>query len=101
MEKIDPRQGMTNYEAKAWLRNLVGRSRALCTLLNCTWENGELSTYQRQKMQAVHQFELGMLTLTDLKYHLAKAMLTCRPLLTSEAKVGQRASSPSYPPQPS
>jgi hypothetical protein len=87
MEKIDPSQGMTMYEAKEWLRMLVSRSRAICTLLNCTWENSELSTYQRQAMPVVHQLEKGMLTVTDLKYHLAKTLVTFRPLLGSDNKM--------------
>lgn len=37
-------------------------------------------------MEVVHQFERGMMTLTDLKYHLAKVLLAPRPLLLSDAK---------------
>jgi len=86
MEKIDPVQGMTFYEAKEWLRGLISRSRAVAAVMSCDWQEGELSTYQRQTMEAIHQYEKGILTITDLKYHLAHHAISYRPLLSSDSK---------------
>lgn len=87
MEGIDPQQGMTIYEAKEWLRTLTSRSRAIAALLDCTWQNAELSTFQRQSMPGLHQYEKGILTITDLKYYLAHAAIIFRPLLSSDNKL--------------
>lgn len=86
-EGIDPQQGMTIYEAKQWLKGVLSRSRALCDLLGCTWENAELSTFQRQQTMPVHQFETGMLTITDLKYHLGRSALQYCVNLSSDNKM--------------
>merc|ERR1711988_1291903 len=67
------RGGLTLFEAKIWVGSLVSKSPYLASLFGTHWEHGELGAYQRQMIGMVHQFEMGMISLPDLKYHAAKS----------------------------
>jgi hypothetical protein len=82
-----PEDGLTLFEAKRWVRGLLGKSPYLAKLFGVDFKFGELSAYARQTATPVVQFEMGLVTLPDLKYHAAKAAVQFRKLLHSDAKL--------------
>ena len=72
MVKQVPEDGLTLFEAKSWVKGLLGRSPYLAKLFGVAFRFSELSSYQRQTATMATQFEMGLVALPDLKYHAAK-----------------------------
>eukprot|EP00903_Cladosiphon_okamuranus_P019664 g18076.t2 len=68
---LDYRKGMTNYEVKSWMAGVVARSPRLSDIFGWNWSFGQMSTVMRCKMSMVHEFELGMISMVDLKHKAA------------------------------
>ena len=56
-------------------------------LFGADWAYGELSAFVRQQVACVHAFEMGLIGVPDLKYHVARAMVAYRPALLGERKL--------------
>ena len=82
-----PADGLTLFEAKSWVKGLVGRSPYLARLFGVDFKYGELSSYQRQTAVPTKQFEMGLVTLPDLKYQAAKAGVRFKKLLHPDQKL--------------
>ncbi|CAM9802918.1 unnamed protein product, partial [Phaeothamnion confervicola] len=77
---------MTSYEVKRWLAAVAARSRPLSAAFGADWVFGEASTLMRARTGAVRQFEVGMISVVDLKYRVARDLIRHRPCLLSEHK---------------
>ncbi|CAM9104826.1 unnamed protein product [Discosporangium mesarthrocarpum] len=84
--QLDPRKGMTLYEVKSWLAGVVVRSQKLSDVFGVDWSGGQMSTIMRYKMGAVHQFEVGMISMVDLKYKAVRALIKHKSCLQRENK---------------
>ena len=82
-----PEDGLTLFEAKSWVKGLLGRSPYLAKLFSVDFKFGELSSYARQTISPMTQFEMGLVTLPDLKYRSAKDAVRFRKLLNPDAKL--------------
>lgn len=82
-----PEDGLTLFEAKKWVKSLLGKSPYLAQLFGVDFQFGELSAYARHAATGVAQFEMGLVALPDLKYRAAKDAVTFRPLLHPDAKL--------------
>eukprot|EP00752_Nemacystus_decipiens_P011884 g10537.t2 len=81
---LDYRRGMTNYEVKSWMAGVVARSPKLSDIFGSSWTFGQMSTLMRCKMGMVHEFELGMISMVDLKHKVARKLIKHRPCLQKE-----------------
>ncbi|CAM9096355.1 unnamed protein product, partial [Hapterophycus canaliculatus] len=90
---LDFRTGMTNYEVnsrvhapqvKSWMAGVVARSPQLSNILGSSWSFGQMSTVMRCEMSMVHEFELGMISMVDLKHKVARKLIQHRPCLQRE-----------------
>ena len=90
---VDQHKGMTQYEAQTFAMNFVSTSSFLTTLFNAQWKYGEMSTYMRQVMTPARQYEVGLIAMPDLKYHMARDFLRYRPALDpiQKALIHERA----------
>ncbi|CAM9295176.1 unnamed protein product [Chrysoparadoxa australica] len=87
--RIDQKEGMTTYEVKKWLAvGMAARSLELSEIFGADWSYGQLSSLMRLSIGKVHQFEMGLLTLMDLKYTIAREQIKYKPHLQSEHKQG-------------
>ena len=82
-----PEDGLTLFEAKSWVKGLLGRSPYLAKLFSVDFKFGELSSYARQTISPMTQFEMGLVTLPDLKYRSAKDAVRFRKLLHPDFKL--------------
>jgi hypothetical protein len=83
---LDHRKGMTSHEVKRWLGSLVSRSRTLSDIFGGDWDFGQMSTLMRLKMGMVHQYQIGMIDIVDLKYTAARQLSAYKGVLHPEAK---------------
>ncbi|CAM9977150.1 unnamed protein product [Scytosiphon promiscuus] len=91
---LDYRKGMTNYEVddqhvfvsqvKSWMVRLITRSSHLSDVLGSCWSSGQMSMVMRCKMSMVHEFELGMISMVDLKHKVARKLIKYRTCLQRE-----------------
>ena len=77
----DHNKGMTMYEAQTYAMGFIQTSPFLTTLFNAQWKYGEMSTYMRNVMTPGRQYEVGLISMPDLKYHVARDYLKYRPAL--------------------
>ena len=91
--QVDHRKGMTRYEARQWSLKSISQNRFLATLFGADWKYGEMSVFQRQIMHPNRQYEIGLISMPDLKFHAAKRALDYKPCLDplSKASVHERA----------
>lgn len=50
------------------MASVVARSQKLSDIFRSSWKFGQMSTVMRFKMGMVHEFELGMTSMIDLKH---------------------------------
>lgn len=50
---------------------MVARSQKLSEVFESSWSFGQMSTVMRWKMGMVHEFELGMISVMDLKHKVS------------------------------
>lgn len=50
------------------MASVIARSQKLSELFGSSWSFGQMSTVMRCKMGMVHEFELGMINILDLKH---------------------------------
>lgn len=50
------------------MAGVVARSQKLSNVFGASWTFGQMSTIMRCKMSMVHEFELGMISMVDLKH---------------------------------
>ncbi|CBJ26303.1 Hypothetical leucine rich repeat protein [Ectocarpus siliculosus] len=94
---LDHRKGMTNYEVhdqtwtctlalqvKTWMAGIIARSPKLSDIFGSSWSFGQMSTVMRCKMSMVHEFELSMISMVDLKHKVARKLIKHRPCLQKE-----------------
>ncbi|CAN0309460.1 unnamed protein product, partial [Ectocarpus sp. 12 AP-2014] len=102
---LDHRKGMTNYEVmdwfqaeideytwtctlalqvKAWMAGIIARSPQLSDIFGSSWSFGQMSTVMRCNMSMVHEFELSMISMVDLKHKVARKLIKHRPCLQKE-----------------
>lgn len=62
-------------QVKRWLAEVVARSQMLSDVFSSNWNFGEMSTVMRCKMGMVHEFELGFISMVDLKYKARISMV--------------------------
>ncbi|GMI35290.1 hypothetical protein TrCOL_g2906 [Triparma columacea] len=89
----DNRKGMTHFETRQWCLATISQNKFLTTLFGADWKYGEMSTFQRQVMNPNRQYEIGLISMPDLKYHAAKNMLQYKPALDpiQKANIHERA----------
>lgn len=52
---------------------VVARSQRLSNIFGSNWTFGQMSTVMRCKMSMIHEFELGMTSMVDLKYKVRQS----------------------------
>lgn len=50
---------------------VVARSQKLSDIFGSNWSFGQMSTVMRCKMNMVHEFELGLISMVDLKHKVS------------------------------
>lgn len=50
------------------MAEVVARSQMLSDVFSLIWNSGKMSTVMRCNMGMIHQFELGFISMVDLKY---------------------------------
>lgn len=50
------------------MTGIVARSQKLSEIFGSNWNFGQMSTAMRCKMSMVYEFELGMISMVDLKH---------------------------------
>ncbi|CAM9112229.1 unnamed protein product, partial [Choristocarpus tenellus] len=73
-------------QVKSWLAGVVARSQKLSDVMGADWSAGQMSTIMRYRMGAVHQFEMGMVSVVDLKYKVARDLIKHKPCLQKDNK---------------
>jgi hypothetical protein len=79
-------KAMPFFQFEQWLLHVIKKSRTLAELFNVPWEFEQLSEFQRQQMDCVHQYEIGMIHMIDLKYRLSRELVRYRPQLSPDRK---------------
>jgi hypothetical protein len=100
----EKKPGMPYFEWQSWLLHVISKSKALSELFDSPWEFEQISRYQRQNMNCCHQYELGLIHMIDLKYHVSRELVIYRRQLAPDAKeeahelaLGQGADDPLKP----
>ncbi|KDO32278.1 hypothetical protein SPRG_02757 [Saprolegnia parasitica CBS 223.65] len=73
-----PPQGMTWHDFKRFSKDEIARSQLLARIFRVPWRLSGWSRLQTQTIAPLHQFELGAISLSDLKFTLAKQHLRPR-----------------------
>jgi len=79
-------EGLAFFEFQQWLLHVVGKNRRLARMFDVPWRYCEMSRIQRQDMGFVHQFEIGMINIVDLKYRTSRELTRYRPCLNPDRK---------------
>ena len=64
------------FQVKSWMAGVVARSPKLSDIFGSSWSFGQMSTVMRCKMSMVHEFELGMISMVDLKHKVRDGNFT-------------------------
>jgi hypothetical protein len=77
---------MTWSEFSMWATHVIQKVQDLARIFGTNWKFKYMSRYQRQRMNLAHQYEIGLLGLTDMKFRLARDLITYHRELSPESK---------------
>ncbi|CAM9237325.1 unnamed protein product, partial [Ectocarpus sp. 13 AM-2016] len=66
------------------MAGIIARSPKLSDIFGSSWSFGQMSTVMRSNMSMVHEFELSMISMVDLKHKVARKLIKHRPCLQKE-----------------
>lgn len=67
------------------MAGVVARSPKLSEIFGSSWSFGQMSTVMRCKMSMVHEFELGMISMVDLKHKVKRWKVSHEPVRLSRS----------------
>lgn len=60
------------HQVKSWMAGVAARSQKLSDIFGSNWSFGQMSTVMRLNINMVHEFELGMISIVDLKHKVSE-----------------------------